>query len=176
MVARSVHVSPQRERTGAFELVEIDEDHAKAITFNMVFMTWRYNTHVGAYRRGIDVAGQLGLRFPEGVGVFHIVEAEALPPSAMTRKAFVEFLRLKPVKHFSVTHEGTGFKAASVRAIVASVHALGRPNCEHSVHKSVELASEWHAQQQARLGRSESAQQISRAMNKLRALHRERYP
>jgi hypothetical protein len=163
-------------RAGAFELVEIDNDHAKAIAFNMVFMAWRYHTHVGAYRRGIDLAEQLGLRYPNGVGVFQVVEAEALPPTAMTRKAFVEFLRLKPVKHFSVTHEGTGFKAASVRAIVASVHALGRPDCEHSVHKSVDLAAEWHARQQTRIERNESAQQISRAMSKLRALHRERYP
>jgi len=173
MTFRAAHI-PERagSATGKFEILEMDEHHAKASAFNMLFMTWRLHTHEDAYRRAIRLAEQLASRFSGGIGVFHVVEVEAIPPGPGTRRAFVDFLRLPCVKHFSVAHEGVGFKAASVRAIVAGVHALSRPTCEHSVHKSIELAGAWHAKQQSLLGRQETARQIVENMQALRAAHR----
>lgn len=167
---------PSKGNAGGFELVEIDSDHVKATAFNMLFLVWCIHTHAGAYRRGIRAASQLAARFKEGVGVCHYLEIEAVAPSAETRKAFVDFLRLPDLKHFSVIHEGGGFKAASVRAVVAGVHALGRPTCQHSVHRSIAEAAEWHAARQAELGRRESAEQIARTIRALRAVHKERFP
>src|SRR5262245_49096928 len=104
----------ERER---FKLVEIDEDHVKAVAGNMLFMVWRRRTLSAVYRRGMDLATEVAGRFPQGVGVCHVVEVDAVPPDADTRRAFVDFLKMSHVKHFSVTHDGVGFKAASVRAI-----------------------------------------------------------
>lgn len=167
---------PAKGAPGGFQLVEIDADHVKGTAFNMLFLVWCLHTHAAAYRRGIRAATEVAARFSEGVGVCHYLEVEAVAPGAETRRAFVDFLRLPDLKHFSVIHEGVGFKAASVRAVVAGVHALGRPTCQHAVHKSIAEAAEWHAARQAELGRHETAEQIARTIRALRALHKNRFP
>jgi hypothetical protein len=159
-----------------FEVVAIDEDHVKGIAFNIAFMVWRKRTLVGPYRAGIQLVAAMGLKHPTGVGVMQVVETEAVPPDSETRKAFTEFLQLKAIKHFCVTHEGTGFKAASVRAIVSGVHALARPSFEHAVHSTVADASRWAANQNRRIGRTDDWQAIERVMQALRKLHLEKYP
>lgn len=178
MTARSLLLDPMPTIAASdpFELAGIDRDHAKGIAFNMLFMTWRFHTHATAVRPCFDIIADLAARFKEGVAVCHVVEADALPPTPAARKLISEILRLPSVKHYSVTHEGTGFKAASIRAVVAGIHALARPSCAHSVHGSFAHAAKWHAIQQAALGRKESASQIEATFDALRARHRERYP
>jgi hypothetical protein len=105
-----------------------------------------------------------------------LVGVEAIPQSAETRKSFVELFQVPSVKHYSATHEGTGFKAASVRAVISTAHALGRRNCEHSVHERMQDAAEWHGRQQAKIGRMESPVVIARALETLRRHQRERFP
>lgn len=158
------------------EVVAIDEDHIKGTAFNIAFMVWRRRTLVAPYRAGIQLVAQLALKHPTGVGVMQIVETEATPPDSETRKAFADFLKQTAIRHFSVTHEGTGFKAASVRAIVSGVHALARPDFEHSVHSTVAEASRWAAAQNRRLGRNDEWQALERVMQTLRSIHVEKYP
>ena len=158
------------------ELAAVDRDHARGTAFNMLFIAWRFHTHATAARACVELVEQLHSRFREGVGICTVVEADAVAPSAAARKVLAELLRLPAVSHYSVTYEGAGFRAASFRAVVAGVHALGRSTCKHSVHKSLALAAEWHAEQQAELGRSETRLQIEKAMESLRAKHRQQYP
>lgn len=158
------------------ELVEVDADHAKAIAFNMLFVVWRHRTLASAYHAGMRIAAELAKRYPEGIGILNIIELEALPPDAAARQAFVELLHLPQLRHFSVTHEGTGFKAASIRAVVASSHALARPKCAHSVHSNLADAVRWHVKKQQALQHDEPAERIERVARALRALHRHQYP
>jgi hypothetical protein len=159
-----------------YDVVEIDEDHVKGTAFNLVFMVWRRRTLVAAYRAGIELVGRLSLKHPSGVGVMNVVETEAVPPDSDARKAFSEFWQQPALKHFSVTHEGTGFKAASVRAIVSGIHALARPNFETSVHSTVADAARWAAAQNRRLGRTDEWTAIEKVVQALRRLHVEKYP
>jgi hypothetical protein len=167
---------PPQSMSQPFRFVESDADHAKALAFNMLFMVWRHRTMNSAYRRGIQLARELYAQFPEGVGVCQVVEVDATPPDSETRTAFVEFLKLEAVKHFSVIHDGVGFKAASVRGVIASVHMLARPKCKHSVHSSVASAARWCEDAQRRLGRHETAEKIEDTVRSLRELHGSRYP
>jgi hypothetical protein len=157
------------------ELIEMDVNHAKGKAFNMLFAVWRYETTTAAYRQLSDLANELVLVYPEGVGISHIVEAEAIAPSAETRAVFVEFLRLPCLKHFGVTHEATGFKAAGVRAIISAQHALARPRCEHGVHNDIASAARWHEAQQRQLARQENAAKIADCLHRLRAMHRQKF-
>lgn len=161
---------------GGSELVEVDADHAKAIAFNMLFVVWRRRTLAEAYKAGMRIATELGQRYPEGVGILNIIELEALPPDAAARQAFVDLLHLPQLRHFSVTHEGTGFKAASIRAVVAGTHAFARPKCAHSVHRNLAEAVRWHVKEQRALNHDETPEQIARVARALRALHRHQYP
>ena len=164
--------NPRRQ----FEVLDLDEDHAKGVAFNMLFMVWRRRTMAAAYTRGMAIVRELGASCTEGVGVLQVVEADAVPPDGPARGAFVEFFHLKEIKHYSVTHEGSGFKAASVRAIAAAAHAMARPKCAHSVHSLVSSAAQWHEQQQQLIGRHEPAQQIAVIAQSLRNLHWEKFP
>src|SRR5688572_1710123 len=78
----------------SIEVIAMDRDHAKAVAFNMLFLTWRYHTHANAIRPLFDILARLAQRFPEGVGVCHVVESDAIPPTAATRKLIAELLRL----------------------------------------------------------------------------------
>ena len=159
-----------------FEVLDLDEDHAKGVAFNMLFMIWRRRTLASAYTRGMQIVRELGALEPEGVGVFQVVEVDAIPPDAQARGAFIEFFHLTQIKHYSVTHEGSGFKDASIRAIAAAAHAMARPKCAHSVHSLVASAAEWHEGQQRLLGRKEPATQIAVIAQTLRNMHWEKFP
>jgi hypothetical protein len=159
-----------------WRLVESDTDHAKGIAFNMLFMVWRRKTLVGPYMRAVQIVRELATELPGGVGVCQVVEADAVPPEGDVRRAFVEILRLEPIKHFSVIHDEVGFKASAVRSITSGVYVLARAKCRHAVHSEVRTAARWHAKAQAELGRHETAAQIEEIVISLRAFHRERYP
>jgi len=159
-----------------YDLVEIDEDHLKGTAFNMLFMVWRHRTLVDAYRRGMKIAQKLSTQHQMGAGVCQVVEVACVAPDTAARAAFVDFVRLPEVDHLSVIHDGTGFKAASVRAVMTGVHALARPQCKLSVHSTVGGAARWAASMQLKLGRTEQAARIESIVTALRAHHRERYP
>jgi hypothetical protein len=150
----------------------MDVNHAKGRAFNMLFMLWRYETTLVAYRQAVDLAKQMAVAFPEGIGTSHLVEVDAVPPSAETRAVFVEYLRLPGLRHYSVTHEGTGFKAAGIRAIVVAQHTLSRTKCEHAVFSSIAGAAQWHEAEQRKLKRLESAEQIAECLHTLRVAQR----
>ncbi len=154
----------------------MDADHAKGVAFNMLFLSWRFHTHAKAVEPCFGLLQQLGDQYPGGVGVCHVVEADAIAPSFAARKLMAELQRLPIVKHYSVTHEGTGFKAASIRAVVTGINALSRANCAHSVQSTFVRAAEWHAVHQVALGRLEPASRINATLELLRARHRQQYP
>lgn len=164
-----------KPRAPDHEVLEADVDHIKGVAFNMLFVVWRFHTHYEPYRRCLHWSDQLAKRQPEGIGVMHIVEATALPPDAPTRRLFVDGVRHAAIRHYSVVHTARGFKAASIRAVMAGSFALARPSAAHSVHANINEAAAWHAQEQRRIGRSESGEEIARVAEALRQLHAEQH-
>ena len=165
-----------KPRAREFELLDEDADHIKGAAFNMLFAVWRFHTHYEPLRLCVHWLDRLAQQHPEGVGILHVVEPTAVPPDAPTRRLLSEIMRHTHLRHYSVVHTAPGFKAASIRAIVATSFALSRSRASHSVHARVDDAAAWVAQQQRRLGRSESSDQIARIVEALRNLHRERHP
>lgn len=160
----------------SLRVVHTDYDHAKAVAYNLVILLWRRRTLPEPYRAAMTLTTDHARRHPAGVGVMQVVEVDAVPPDAEARKAFTEFMKWPGVAHFSVTHEGTGFKAASVRAIVSGVTVLSRPIFPHSVHSSVADASSWAASQNRRIGAFSDLHAIERAVQSLRRVHLLKYP
>jgi hypothetical protein len=164
------------EQRTSLHIVDCDENHAKGVAFNMLFMVWRYHTTAAAYRRGIVAAMELSRRYPEGIGVCQFLGAEAMRPEADARAALVDLLRMSSIRHFSVTYEGTGFRAAAIRAVISGAHTLGRPKFPHTVQVTLAAAARWHAEHQSALGRPETAHRIERAALELRRIQLERHP
>jgi hypothetical protein len=157
-------------------IIACDADHTKGVAFNMLFMVWCGHTTAAAYRQGIVAAQDLIRGHPDGIGICQLIEVEAARPDSEARAAFVHMMRLPGIRHFTVTYEGRGFKAAAVRAVISSAHALGRPKFAHAVHASLTDAARWHAKQQVMLGRPETATVIERMATELRRKQHERYP
>lgn len=152
----------------------LDEHHIAVAAFNMVFVYWAKETQLASFKRVCDTLTRLSSVYPEGVGVCQIVGLQAVPPGSETR---VEITRLMTERaggrlmHYSIVHEGSGFKAASVRAIVSASHMLARTKTNLAVFSSVSDASVWHASQQQLLKRRESAQLISNIIRELQDEH-----
>ncbi len=163
-------------RAPEYEIVDIDRDHVKAAAFNMLFVVWRFRTNYAPFRRCVHWGRLLAQKYPQGIGVMHLLEPTAVAPDAPTRRVFPEVIRLEGVQHYSVVYTASGFRAASIRAVLVGAIALARPNCAHSVHTDVARAALWHASEQERIGRTEGPEQIERVVEALRRLHRERYP
>lgn len=163
-------------RAAEFEIVDIDDDHVKASASNMLFVIWRFRTNYAPFRRCVHWGQLLSRQFPQGIGVMHLLEPTAVAPDAPTRRVFPEVSRLEGIQHYSVVYTASGFRGASIRAVLAGAIALARPSCPHSIHTDVARAALWHAHEQERIGRTEGAAQIERVVEELRRLHRERYP
>lgn len=157
-------------------VIECDVDHAQGVAFNMLFVVWRRRTLERAFRRCIVSAIDLGHRYPEGVGVSHYLDADSLPPDADVRVAFTDMLRLPCIRHYSITYDATGFKAAAIRGVISGTLTIGRARFPHAVHVTIAASAAWHAEQQAALGRPETASHIERAAQELRRIQRERFP
>jgi len=158
------------------QILESDPDHVKGVFENLVLLVWRRHTLLGPYRLAIELVRRVATAHPKGFGVMQVVEVSAVPPDGDVRKAFGEMMRVPGIAHLSVTHEGSGFLAASLRAIVSGVHALARPAFAHSVQSSVADAARWAAAQNRAIGAPDAAAAIERAMQALRKLHVDKYP
>ncbi len=128
------------------------------------------------YRAGIRLMEELSRSHPEGIGVLQVVEVEASPPEPQHELLSKMRWKSRASGTFRSRHEGSGFKAASVRAIVWSVHTLARPTFPHAVHDSVADAARWAAGHNQGLGRRDDARTIERAVQELRRVQRERFP
>lgn len=133
---------------------EVDANHGKAHAKNMLFIVWQKETTAAAYARAAEVILSMAQRFPNGIGVLQTVETGALPPDQAARKKFVKVIEAceSRVGHYSVVHEGAGFKAASVRAIMLGVYGYARPTFPHKIFGSLREAARWHVQRQSETG------------------------
>jgi hypothetical protein len=162
--------------TPSFQTVELDEDHIKGLAWNILFMVWRRRTLPESYRRGIQLLSDHTRLHPKGVGVCQVVEVDAVPPDREAREVFPDLFRVPGVQHSSVIHDGAGFKAASVRAIMTGVVAIARAASKVSIFSSVSDAAQWHVELQRPLGAKFTAKELTEVVAALRALHRERFP
>jgi hypothetical protein len=139
--------------SGGLRVLEVDQDHIKGTAWNMLFMIWHKRTTGLAMDRARELLLEVSRAHPGGIGVLQVVEVGAVPPDSAARQAIHRFLAAGEghVRHSSVIHEGAGFGAAGVRAVMAGIYMLGRPKFPHVVFASVAGAARWHAEHQAEL-------------------------
>jgi hypothetical protein len=166
-------LSPRNPNTT--ERFGLDEHHIAVAAFNMAFVYWAKETQLASFQRVCETLTRLARVYPEGVGVCQVVGLQAIPPGSETRTEITRLMTERAggrLMHYSIVHEGSGFKAASVRAIVSASHMLARSKANLAVFSSLSDASAWHASQQQLLKRKESAQLISGIISDLQEEHR----
>jgi hypothetical protein len=126
----------------------IDRNHIAGTFRSLGVFIWRYETTPAAVRLGAAMMSDLYERFPgEPFGLLQVVETSASMPDADARAALTDLLKAgsKLLVCSSVTFEGTGFKAAAVRAVVAGLTFAASPGFPHRILATVDQAATWKA-------------------------------
>ena len=118
-------------------------DVVLAVWDRVVLALFRGRTTVQALRRAGQLVPELHASSKELVFMLTVVEEQASLPALEVRMELVSFLKgvNGQVDRSAVVFEGEGFRAASVRAVVAGVSLFSRPDYPHRVFGSVGSAA-----------------------------------
>jgi hypothetical protein len=113
----------------------------------LLLALFRGRTTVQAVRRAGQLVSELHASRQEPVLVLTVIEEQAPVPPLDSRMELVGFLKKVNglVGRSAVVFEGEGFRAATVRSIVAGVSLFSRPDYPHRVFASVGAAARFLA-------------------------------
>ncbi len=150
-------------------IIFADEHHAMGTCENFVVFVWRGQTHAAGMRDGSNALAQLIPDHPDGVGVMHVVEPQAVPPDSAAREILFDMIRRStpPLVGSSVVAEGAGFRGAFVRSIVTGMTLLARFPSPLRVFAAIDEAIDWHVEIGAT--RQERRHELPRFVGMLRA-------
>jgi hypothetical protein len=108
---------------------------------------WRGKTTVGGLQRAGQVLAQYVADRKSPVLLLTVVEENAPLPALEARVELVTFLKASNglVERHGLVFEGEGFRAASIRAVVAGVSLFSRPEYPYRVFGSVGAAARFLA-------------------------------
>ncbi len=83
----------------------------------------------------------------DGISMIVIVEENCAMPDGPTRDLMANDMKRHEAftNHMALVYEGTGFRAAALRSIVAGLHFVSRQRVSTKVLSSVEAAADWLA-------------------------------
>jgi hypothetical protein len=122
------------------------DGHCLIATFeNVGIAIWIDDTE----RKSVQLLGEtlrrLANDYPQGVGLVQLVAEDHPPLRSETRAELNLMLRRGTgyIRCSTVIFEGTGFRAAALRGIVAGLVMLARVPFPHQVFAKVEAAADW---------------------------------
>jgi len=157
--------------------VELARAHAIGVWSNVVFALWYQETAAPAVVRLTSALRRVRSRYPHGVGLIQVVTPSAKQPEKDAREAIQAMLALgsSVITSSALVVPGVGFRIAWIRAFIAGIAMVSRPEFPHVVFATVEEAADW----QHRLLPPHPAPMpfdVVRAYAELERLHHERYP
>jgi cytochrome c556 len=140
-----VHAKRIPSRVVAAELHEVTRDHVVFTWRNVTCAVFKRETTLGGVRTIQRVYDDLAGKFPEGVLMVTIVEEGAPMPVVEVRDALAKFLASGAgrSKMSAVIHEGIGFRAAAVRAVVTGLAMVAKLPYPHKVFATPTDAARW---------------------------------
>jgi len=122
-------------------------DSVFALWDRVALALWRGNTTAGAVRRGSEILAEHAAAWGSRVWLLTVVEENVPLPALEARMELVSLLKNANglVERSALVFEGEGFRAASVRAVVAGVSLFSRPEYPHRVFGSVGAAARFLA-------------------------------
>ncbi len=140
-----VHAKRIPSRVTAAELAEVTRDHVVFTWNNVACAVFKRETTLGGVRTIQRAYDDLAARFPSGVFMVTIVEDGAPMPVVEVRDALAKFLASGAGRTTmsAVIHEGVGFRAAAVRAVVTGLAMVARLPYPHKVFGTPTDAARW---------------------------------
>lgn len=131
------------------EIIETGPDQTLAFWGDTFIIIFHRNTTVPGVAALANAASRFAEARPNGIGTVTIVEETAPMPPSDARAALAKALddHSERVRVSAVAYEGTGFRAAAVRSVVAGLTMVARQPYPHKVFATVEEAMVWMAPQ-----------------------------
>lgn len=149
------------------EIKYSDPDMSLATWEDTFILIWHRNTTVSGVTTLERSLNEFAPTRPKGIGLVTVVEESAPMPPSDARDALAQFLERASshIKVSAVAFEGSGFRAAAVRSVVAGLTMVARQSYPHKVFASVEEGAAWMSPQ---MPNPTSAKDLSEAVAELR--------
>lgn len=155
------------------------EPHCVLATWrNVAIAIWIQDTGVDYVKRAQLMVHQLASQWPEGVAFLQIFGEDHASIESDARGALNELLRSarEIIREAPVVYEGSGFRAAAIRALVTSLFSQRSLGFPHRVYSSVDEAAlsigrRFEKREPARLAR-----ELCEALAALRDRHHSEFP
>ncbi len=129
-------------------LLAATENHMFGAWQDVFVNVWRTHTTTEGTQQVRSLFSDFIATHEMGVGVLTIIEPGAPLPSSEVRTALARLLsdNSDKIRCSTVVFEGSGFRAAAVRSVVAGLTLLARPNYPHKVMASTSEAADFLAE------------------------------
>lgn len=125
----------------------LDRDHIVGWWRDLHFIFWCGETRMPAVHALGEDLGRMVESRPGGIGVFVSVAEHVALPSGPARAELSAMLRehSASIRASCVAVEGSGFRAATVRSVLAGISFVVRPGYPHRVTDSLFASVDWLA-------------------------------
>jgi hypothetical protein len=150
------------------EIISMTPAHAIAIWNEFLIQIWRTGTSLDAALKVRAAAHQLSASQTGSVATLVVVEPQAAMPDSDARAQLAGMIDDQQGRMIcaALVHEGQGFRAAAVRAVMTGLMALTRQPVPHQVRATVEQACAWFGTER-RLN-ADHVLQLARVVEELR--------
>jgi hypothetical protein len=128
------------------EVFHAEPDFAVGRCGPVFIVVWKVDTTEAGMKRVAELFR--AAKLPDRVGMLTVVDQAANMPSAEARALGAAFLSRNATRIVAsaVVHEGSGFRAAAVRAVVTGLSMIARQPYPHKVFPEVQPAASWLCQ------------------------------
>lgn len=170
----------QKRHAPAAELAfaKFDAHYVLGTWRNVAIAIWIDETTAAAALQAQYVLQRLSIAYPDGIGLLQIVGEDHPSFDAQARGALRELLRSGRdfIREAPVVYEGTGFPAASLRAVVTGLLANRGYGFPHRVYSSVNEATLAIARRFEKREPTRYARELCEALAFIRDRHSSEFP
>lgn len=152
-----------------FTVLSKTADYTSSRYQDLVLQLWHRDTTLEGVAALRAVIGRVASDSPQGLRLLVVVEPHASMPSSEARAGIAAIMRERSgsIRATSLAFEGIGFRAASVRAVVAGLNVLAHHPFPYKVFATVPEALAWDAM--APTGSGAPPQVLAELIQSLRA-------
>lgn len=160
------------------EIVELEEHHVLATFRNVAIAVWVDETTVEAVQRAQQMVERLALEWDDDIAFLQVFGEDVQHVDASARTALMTLLAAGTgsIRDAPVVYEGTGFRAAAIRAIVTGLLTQRHYGFSHRVYPRVEDAAVSIARTMEKREPTRHARELCEALERLRELHERQFP
>lgn len=125
-------------------IIRATGDYALGLWANLLIVLFRVRTTVEGADDIRETCAQVEKEFANGIGMLTIIEQHAPAPDGEARAGLADLMRNAGyIKASGVAFEGSGFRAAMVRSIIAGLSMIARQPYPHRVFSNLTDTLDW---------------------------------